>query len=90
MQFQRDIPKTEHEFEIPDVAEFPDVATEERYQDNDKMDVLVKQLEDLFKRRKTKTELQVAFEKIIEFSKADRKKTNSDNREFVFIVRNLN
>lgn len=69
MQFQRDIPKTEHEFEIPDVAEFPDVATEERYQDNDKMDVLVKQLEDLFKRRKTKTELQVAFEKIIEFSK---------------------
>lgn len=68
MQFVRDIPKEKHGFEIPDVSDFPDVATEEKYQDNPEMDKLVNKLKSAFENWKPVPILRGIFDEIIAYS----------------------
>jgi len=65
MKFVRDILKEQHGFEIPDLAEFPDVSKEERYQENPEMDKLVESFETAFNNSKPVETLREWFDKII-------------------------
>ncbi len=80
MQFVRDIPKEKHGFDIPDIADFPDVAKEERYKDNPEMDNLVNQLETAFNNNKPVNDLRDMFDRIIEFSQKQMPMWNGEEK----------
>ena len=80
MQFVRDIPKEKHGFDIPDIADFPDVSKEERYKDNPKMDNLVNELETAFNNNKPVNDLRDMFDRIIEFSEKQMPMWNGEEK----------